>query len=109
MPPLIAVAAKPYARLSFTAHGELFEHVNAPPPLQPDCTLGLSGLSFLSQVSAGELTAALPGHAQEGLQQSQYLVEWPVPDTANTAVGAASSKKLMNDEADIVDVVLIVL
>lgn len=30
----------------------------------------------------GELTAALPGQPQDGLQQSQYLVVLPVPEVA---------------------------
>jgi hypothetical protein len=49
--------------------------VYAEPPLsQPLFVLGSDiGLSFLSQVRAGWFTAAFPGQAQDGLQQSQYL------------------------------------
>jgi len=54
------------------------------PPLQPDAALkSVRGLSWMSQVVTGEDPAArvvLPDQAQEGLQQSQYLVVLPFPE-----------------------------
>jgi hypothetical protein len=77
------VAAKPYASWSLIFHGELSEQVNAVPPSQPDFVSGSeSTLSFLSHVSTGCDTEAFPDHAQLGLQQSQYLVDVPVPEAA---------------------------
>lgn len=63
------------------------------PPLQPLTALASEmGLSFLSQVRTGALTEAFPLQAQEGLQQSQYLVEWPLPEAAQTARGPARAR-----------------
>lgn len=43
----------------------------AEPPSQAEAVLAsVKGLSFLSQVVIGAETSALPGHAQEPLQQS---------------------------------------
>jgi hypothetical protein len=79
----MAVAANPYARLLSTAQGELFVHANADPPSHPLLTSGsLSGLSLLLHVVTGLETDALPLHAHDVLQQSQYRVEWPAPEAA---------------------------
>jgi hypothetical protein len=42
------------------------------------------GLSLLSQLLTGEFTEALPDHPHDGLQQSQYLVVFPVLVWAST-------------------------
>lgn len=84
----MAVAANPYDSWSLTAHGELSEQVKAVPPSQPDLVSGLvRGLSFASQVRTGSLTAAFWDQAQDGLQQSQYLVDFPVPEAAYAIAG----------------------
>jgi len=71
-------------------------HVYAVPPLsQPDLVLASEiGLSLALHVVKGFETAALPGHAHEGLQQSQYRVETPVPDAA-LAPAAARPRTMM--------------
>jgi len=52
--------------------------------VQPDEALGFErGVSLMSQVLTGVAPAArltFPGQAQDGLQQSQYLVVVPLPD-----------------------------
>lgn len=67
--------------------GELSEQVKAVPPSQPDfVSTSDSTLSLLSHVNTAWSTAALPDQAHDGLQQSQYLVDVPVPDAAFVAV-----------------------
>ena len=39
----------------------------------------------MSQLCTGALTLALPGHAQDGLQQSQFWVVLPEPEIPLTA------------------------
>lgn len=62
------------------AHGLWLVHIKAvPPDSQPFLAAILArGLSFLSQLLTGELTEALLDHPHDGLQQSQYLVVFPV-------------------------------
>lgn len=43
----------------------------------------------------GLLTAALPFHAQEVLQQSQYRVEWPAPEAARMPGALASRRAIV--------------
>lgn len=53
-----------------------------PPPLSQADLAAKSDrtLLLLSQVLTGRLTEALPDQAQDGLQQSQYLVVLPDPE-----------------------------
>jgi hypothetical protein len=46
--------------------------------------ISASGLSLLSQLWIGWFTDALPDHPHDPLQQSQYRVVFPEPDTADT-------------------------
>lgn len=62
------------------------------------------GLSLLSQLFTGELTEALPDHPHDGLQQSQYLVVFPVlvwastraVPKANVATASCGKKSMVN-------------
>lgn len=72
----MAVAAKPYARVSETAQGDWLEHMYADPPdWHPEGISELArGLSFLSQDVTGfdpDARVAFLPHPQEALQQSQ--------------------------------------
>lgn len=70
----------------------------AVPPSQPlVVVVSEIGLSSASQVRTGELTSALSSQAQEGLQQSQYLVVLPVPEAARTARGPARATAIAED------------
>jgi len=65
-----------------TAQGDSLEHMNAVPPLHPDAAFGSArGWLEMSQVPTGfdpEARVVFPDQAQEGLQQSQYLVVVPM-------------------------------
>lgn len=57
-------------------------------------------LKLASQAKTGWLTAAFPGQAHEGLQQSQYLVDLPEPDAAWAVRGSAASSEVLKIEVD---------
>ena len=57
-------------------------------------------LKLASQANTGRLTAALPGHEHEGLQQSQYLVDCPDPEAACAAKGNAAASETRRSEAE---------
>jgi len=65
------------------AQGEWSKQEKAEPPSQPDAVpKSDKGLLFALHERTGWLTAAFPAQPQEGLQQSQYLVDLPEPEAA---------------------------
>jgi hypothetical protein len=77
-------AAYPYARLSLIAHGDSLEHWYAVPLMQPEEAFeSRIGWLLISHICTGLNPGArlnFPGQAQDGLQQSQYLVVVPEPE-----------------------------
>src|ERR1051325_8648242 len=53
-------------------------------------------LKLASQAKTGRFTAALPGQEHEGLQQSQYRVDWPDPEAAWAARGKTTAREVLS-------------
>jgi len=82
--------------------------VAAIPPMQTECTLGSHNTSpvLASQDLVGLITLPLPGHAQLGLQQSQYpVVHVPVIHCPRSGFGVTMDVVLVAMDAVVVVVV----
>jgi hypothetical protein len=108
---MMKTPAKPYAKVSFTAHGDCSAHENPSPPPGPQVDANLkfeSGSLLTPQKAAGWLNDAFPSHEQSGLQQSQYRSDLPVPLSPwEEAVWAADmTRTTRHDTGDLMSFVL---